>query len=75
MNRRKETPLMKAMTMTAAALTGLILNKLDGTAKGGIVISIKEELDIPVKFIGVGEKIDDMREFDADDFISALFEE
>ena len=59
----------------AAALTGLILNKLDGTAKGGIVISIKEELDIPVKFIGVGEKIDDMREFDADDFISALFEE
>ena len=58
----------------AAELTGLILNKLDGTAKGGIVISIKRELDIPVKFIGVGEKIDDMKEFDASEFISAFFE-
>ncbi len=58
----------------AADLTGLILNKLDGTAKGGIVISIKSELDIPVKFIGVGEKIDDMQEFDSEEFVSALFE-
>ena len=58
----------------AAALTGLVLNKMDGTAKGGIVISIKRELDIPVKFIGVGEKIDDMQEFDAEEFISAFFE-
>ena len=58
----------------AAELTGLVLNKLDGTAKGGIVISIKRELDIPVKFIGVGEKIDDMQEFCADEFISAFFE-
>ena len=57
-----------------ATLTGLILNKMDGTAKGGIVISIKRELDIPVKFIGVGEKIDDMQAFDADEFISAFFE-
>ena len=57
----------------AAAITGLILNKLDGTAKGGIVLSIKKELDIPVKFIGVGEKIDDMQPFDADEFVSALF--
>ena len=56
-----------------ATLTGLILNKMDGTAKGGIVISIKRELDIPVKFIGVGEKIDDMQAFDADEFISAFF--
>jgi len=55
-------------------ITGLILNKLDGTAKGGIVISIKKELGIPVKFIGVGEKIDDMQEFVAEDFINALFE-
>lgn len=55
-------------------ITGITLNKLDGTAKGGIVISIKRELEIPVKFIGVGEKIDDMREFDAHDFVSALFE-
>ena len=58
----------------AAALTGLILNKMDGTAKGGIVISIRQELNIPVKFIGVGEKLDDMQEFDHKEFVSALFE-
>ena len=58
----------------AANITGITLNKLDGTAKGGIVISIKRELGIPVKFIGVGEKIDDMQEFDADEFVNALFE-
>ena len=58
----------------AANITGITLNKLDGTAKGGIVISIKQELGIPVKFIGVGEKIDDMQEFDAKEFIDALFE-
>ena len=58
----------------AANITGLVLNKLDGTAKGGIVISIKQELQIPVKFVGVGEKIDDMQEFDSTEFISALFE-
>lgn len=59
---------------TAAELTGLILNKLDGTAKGGIVLSIRRELGLPVKFIGVGEKIDDMQPFDAEDFTKALFE-
>ena len=58
----------------AAEITGLVLNKLDGTAKGGIVLSIKRELGIPVKFIGVGEKIDDMQPFCAEEFISALFE-
>lgn len=58
----------------AANITGLVLNKLDGTAKGGIVISIKKELGIPVKFVGVGEKIDDMQEFDSAEFVSALFE-
>ena len=58
----------------AANITGITLNKLDGTAKGGIVISIKRELGIPVKFIGVGEKIDDMQEFDAKQFVDALFE-
>ena len=58
----------------AADITGLVLNKLDGTAKGGIVISIKQELNIPVKFIGVGEKIDDMEAFDADEFVKALFD-
>ena len=57
----------------AAKITGITLNKLDGSAKGGIIISIKRELGIPVKFIGVGEKIDDMQEFDPDDFVAALF--
>jgi fused signal recognition particle receptor len=55
-------------------LTGLILTKLDGTAKGGIVLSIKRELGIPVKFIGVGEQIDDMKPFSADEFANALFD-
>ena len=58
----------------ASHLTGLILTKLDGTAKGGIILSIKRELGIPVKFIGVGEQIDDMKPFDAKEFSSALFE-
>ena len=58
----------------AADISGIILTKLDGTAKGGIVISIKSELDIPVKFVGVGEQIDDMKEFDAAEFVTALFE-
>ena len=58
----------------ASKITGLILTKLDGTAKGGIVLSIKKELGIPVKFIGVGEKIDDMKPFNAEDFAQALFE-
>lgn len=59
----------------ASKITGLVLTKLDGTAKGGIVISIKKELGIPVKFIGVGEQIDDMKPFDAKEFAGALFEE
>ena len=58
----------------SAEITGLVLNKLDGTAKGGVVISIKQELDIPVKFIGVGEKIDDIQTFDSEEFVKALFE-
>ena len=58
----------------AANITGLVLNKLDGTAKG-IVLSIRRELGLPVKFIGVGEKIDDMQPFDAEEFIDALFPE
>lgn len=57
----------------AADITGLVLNKLDGTAKGGIVLSIRRELGLPVKFIGVGEKIDDMQPFDSAEFIDALF--
>ncbi len=58
----------------ASKITGLVLTKLDGTAKGGIVISIRKELGIPVKFIGVGEKIDDMKPFNSKEFASALFE-
>ena len=58
----------------ASVITGLILTKLDGTAKGGIVLSIKQELGMPVKFIGVGEKIDDMKPFSPDEFAKALFE-
>ncbi|MGM9624804.1 MAG: signal recognition particle-docking protein FtsY [Eubacteriales bacterium] len=59
----------------AADITGLVLTKLDGTAKGGIVFSIKKELDIPVKFIGVGEHMDDLQPFVADDFVRAIFDE
>ncbi len=59
----------------AADITGLVLTKLDGTAKGGIVFSIKEELDIPVKYIGVGEKMDDLQPFVAEDFVRAIFDE
>mgnify|MGYP000942293476 FL=1 len=57
----------------ATGVTGLVLTKLDGTAKGGIIVSINSELDIPVKFVGVGEKIDDLQPFDAKSFAEALF--
>lgn len=57
----------------AADLTGIILTKMDGTAKGGIAIAIQSELQIPVKYIGVGETIDDLQKFDADQFVDALF--
>ena len=59
----------------AAGLTGIILTKLDGTARGGVVIGIKEELNIPIKYIGVGEQIDDLRPFDSKEFVEALFED
>jgi fused signal recognition particle receptor len=54
-------------------LTGLVLAKLDGTAKGGIVMSIKHELSIPVKLIGIGESIDDLQDFDVREFVDAMF--
>ena len=56
-----------------ANVTGIILTKLDGTAKGGIAVAIQSELDIPVKYIGVGESIDDLQKFDSDEFVQALF--
>lgn len=62
------------MFSEVADITGIVLTKLDGTAKGGIVISIKNELNIPVKLIGVGEKIDDLQPFDSKDFVKALFD-
>lgn len=55
-------------------ITGIILTKLDGTAKGGIVIKISKEMDIPVRFVGVGEQIDDLQVFESDEFINALFQ-
>ena len=58
-----------------AELTGIVLTKLDGTAKGGIVISIMNELNIPVKLVGVGEQIDDLQPFDSKSFVTALFED
>jgi len=60
--------------MSVAELTGIILTKLDGTARGGVVLSIKNELKIPVKFVGVGEKIDDLQPFDPKAFAEGLFE-
>ena len=58
----------------AAEINGIVLTKLDGTAKGGVAIAIRKELNIPVWYIGVGEGIDDLRRFDADDFAQALLD-
>ena len=60
--------------MEVADITGIILTKLDGTAKGGIAVAIQSELGIPVKYVGVGEKIEDLQKFDSEDFVKALFE-
>ena len=59
--------------MEVADITGIILTKLDGTAKGGIAVAIQSELGIPVKYVGIGEKIDDLQKFNANDFVNALF--
>ena len=59
----------------AADITGIVLTKLDGTAKGGIIIAIRNELNIPVKFIGVGEGIDDLQPFNSEEFANGIFEE
>ena len=60
---------------TAAGITGIVLTKLDGTARGGVVLAIREDLDVPVKFIGVGEGVDDLQPFDPDDFARGIFGE
>ncbi|WP_191440529.1 signal recognition particle-docking protein FtsY [Anaerotruncus colihominis] len=57
----------------AAGITGIILTKLDGTARGGVVIGIRQELEVPIKYIGIGEQVDDLRPFNAADFVDALF--
>ena len=57
-----------------ADITGIVLTKLDGTAKGGIAIAIQSELAVPVKYIGIGEKVDDLQKFDSDSFVDALFQ-
>jgi len=58
----------------AMAVSGIVLTKLDGTAKGGVILGIADQLQIPVRFIGIGERVEDLREFDADDFVEALFD-
>jgi len=58
----------------AVAVTGVAVTKLDGTAKGGIVIAIRQEIGVPVKLIGIGEQLDDLRDFVAQDFVAALFD-
>ena len=55
------------------SVTGITLTKMDGTAKGGVIFAIAKKLQLPIRFIGIGEKIDDLRPFHADDFIDALF--
>ena len=56
-------------------ITGVVLTKLDGTARGGIAITIADEFDLPIKFIGVGEKMDDLKEFDPLEFAGGIFSE
>ncbi|MFN3694746.1 MAG: signal recognition particle-docking protein FtsY, partial [Ignavibacterium sp.] len=70
-----QNALVQAMEFSKVTdLTGLILTKLDGTAKGGVVFQISYKLKIPIRYIGVGEGIEDLQEFEKDSFISALFE-
>jgi fused signal recognition particle receptor len=57
----------------AIPVTGIALTKLDGTAKGGVIVGISNELKIPIRYVGIGEKMDDLREFSAGDFVEALF--
>jgi fused signal recognition particle receptor len=69
-----QNAILQARTFNEAIpITGMALTKLDGTAKGGVIIGMSNELKIPVRYIGVGEKMDDLREFDAREFAEALF--
>lgn len=73
--RRDRIALVQARQFKEATdISGIVLTKLDGTAKGGIAIAIQAEMGIPVKYIGIGETIDDLQKFDSDSFVHALFE-
>ena len=66
----------QARTFRAAVpLTGVVLTKLDGTARGGVLVALRHELGLPIRYIGVGEAVDDLRPFDADQFVGTLFAE
>jgi fused signal recognition particle receptor len=67
--------IQQAQSFTAAVgVTGIVLTKLDGTSRGGVVIAVEEQLDVPVKYIGVGEGVDDLIPFDPTEFVEALLE-
>ncbi len=71
-----QNAIIQAKTFKEACdITGIVLTKLDGTAKGGVVIGLQSEMQVPVKLVGVGEKLDDLQDFNADDFVNAIFEE
>jgi fused signal recognition particle receptor len=71
-----QNAVQQARTFTEAVpLTGLVVTKLDGTARGGVVVAVHEAIDVPVKFLGVGESADDLVPFDADDFAADLLSE
>jgi fused signal recognition particle receptor len=59
---------------TSAGVTGIVLTKLDGTAKGGVVVAIARELNLPIRYIGVGEKLEDLLPFEAEKFVASLFD-
>ena len=61
--------------LAAVAVSGIVLTKLDGTAKGGVIFAIARQLDLPIRFVGVGEQIDDLRPFSAEQFVAALFDD
>ena len=71
--RPPRSTLFPYTTLFRSELDGIVITKLDGTAKGGIAIAIQAELDVPVKFIGVGEKIGDLQRFDPQEYVNALF--
>jgi fused signal recognition particle receptor len=59
----------------AMAVSGIVLTKLDGTAKGGVILGIADQLQIPVRYVGVGERVEDLREFDPEEFVDALYQQ